>query len=329
VFFMVEPQVNPAETVQKPAKPLVTVIIPVFNDAERLKLCLAALAAQTYPKALTEVIVVDNGSEDGDQVKHLVEQFAKPEGFGNGLRAIAVKEPTPGSYAARNRGIALARGEVLAFTDADCIPTTDWIEQGVSYLLANPGCGLVAGEITLFFRNPQRPTPVELFEKITTFDQKKFVENRRFGATANLFTTRKVIDRIGLFNTNLKSGGDVEWGQRVAALGYPQIYAEHAQVSHPARYSFRQLYQRTLRLVGGSHDLFRQEPWFFRRNRLLLQGLLADLLPPLEFAYNAFRDPRLKGTAEKLTVSLVMFVVRYVSAWERVRLMLGGASVRE
>ncbi|MBD0336290.1 MAG: glycosyltransferase family 2 protein [Cyanobacteria bacterium Co-bin13] len=331
---MLEPQANLSEAIRDQPTPLTTpfvsVIIPVFNDAKRLKVCLAALAQQTYPKALIEVIVVDNGSDDVEQVKEVVAQFAGAMGPGEPLRAIATQELTPGSYAARNRGIALAKGEVLAFTDADCIPAADWIEQGVSHLLSAPNCGLVAGKISLFFQNPHRLTPVELFEKVTAFAQKEYLEQHKYGATANLFTAKAVVERVGLFNAQLKSSGDKEWGQRVASMGYRQMYADNAQVAHPARYSFDQLYRRTSRIVGGTYDLNRQGSWLsLQRNKVLVQGLLADLVPPLEFAFNAFRDLRLNGVEEKLKVSLVMFFVRYVSAWERIRLMLGGTSIRE
>ncbi|NJO08484.1 MAG: glycosyltransferase family 2 protein, partial [Leptolyngbyaceae cyanobacterium SL_1_1] len=133
------------------ALPQVSVIIPVFNDMERLQHCLVALEQQTYPQSHYEVVVIDNGSDNQNEVLALVEQFSQ---------AIAACETVPGSYAARNKGIKVAKGEVIAFTDADCIPAADWIEQGVYWLNQHPGCGLVAGQIELFFKNPERLTPV-------------------------------------------------------------------------------------------------------------------------------------------------------------------------
>ncbi|MEQ8998157.1 MAG: glycosyltransferase family A protein [Coleofasciculus sp. B1-GNL1-01] len=310
-----------AKEMESHSHPFVSVIIPVYNDAERLKLCLEALENQTYPKTGYEVIVVDNASDEAADIKGVVAQFGQ---------AIAAYESTPGSYAARNKGISLAKGEVIAFTDADCIPASDWIEKGVQHLLNTPNCGLVAGEIKIFFKNPERLTPVELFEKVTAFEQKDYLENYKYGATANLFTLKTVIERVGSFNSSLKSSGDVEWGQRVAAFNYQQVYAANACVAHPARYSFKQLYKRTTRIVGGFYDLhWNKNHLILQRNRILIQALLADLLPPLNFVVKTFRDIRLKGIEEKLRVSLVMFFVRYVSAWERIRLMIGGASIRE
>jgi len=105
------------EKMSKTSTPFVSVIIPVYNDPERLKTCLQALEEQTYPQSSYEVIVVDNGSDES--IEPIVTEFNQ---------AKAGYEPHPGSYAARNKGLSLARGEVIAFTDADCIPALDWIE---------------------------------------------------------------------------------------------------------------------------------------------------------------------------------------------------------
>ncbi|HAX77406.1 MAG TPA: glycosyl transferase family 2, partial [Cyanobacteria bacterium UBA11372] len=215
----------------------VSAIVPVYNDAERLKICLAALENQTYPKYLYEVIVVDNGSDQAQDIKGVVAKFKC---------AIATYESIPGSYAARNQGISLAKGEVIAFTDSDCIPAPDWIENGVKNLLQVPNCGLVAGKIEIFCKNPEKPTPIELYESITAFPQQQLLETKKGAATGNLFTFKNVIDRVGVFNANLKSNGDLEWGYRVYSAGYQQVYADDTCVAHPARSSFKELYKRTV-----------------------------------------------------------------------------------
>ncbi|HAA33075.1 MAG TPA: glycosyl transferase family 2 [Cyanobacteria bacterium UBA8553] len=298
----------------------VSAIIPVYNDAERLKICLAALENQTYPKDLYEVIVVDNGSDQAQDIKGVVAQFSC---------AIATYESIPGSYAARNQGISLAKGDIIAFTDSDCIPAPNWIENGVKNLLQVPNCGLVAGKIEIFFKDSSHITPVELYESITAFPQKKLLEQQRGGATANVFTFKKVIEKVGLFNPNLKSNGDLEWGRRVYSSGYQQIYADDTCVAHPARYSLKELYRRTIRLVGGLYDLqMKPEPSFFKRNKIFLETLVKNSVPPLMFVFNVFFNSSLKGIGQKVKVSGVMFFVRYVSAWEIIRLKLGGVSAR-
>lgn len=159
--------------------PFVSIVIPVFNDEKRLQLCLAALAKQTYERSRYEIIVVDNGSDDIDKVRRLLALCED---------AVFAQESIPGSYAARNQGISLAKGEIVAFTDADCIPASDWIEKGVQHLLNTPNCGLVAGKIEVFPKDIDCPTAVELFEMATAFPQEQHLRDLKYGATANLFT---------------------------------------------------------------------------------------------------------------------------------------------
>jgi len=225
--------------------PLVSVIIPVYNDAAGIKRCLAALSEQTYPRQRMEVIVADNGSQD--DLETAVAPFAS--------WAHLVREPEPGSYAARNRALLEAKGEVLAFTDADCLPAADWIEQGVAALTTASGIGLVAGRIELFAARPGRPTCVETWELVYSFNQERFVKEFRFGATANVFTTARTMAAVGPFAARLRSGGDREWGQRVHAKGLAVVYAPLAVVRHPARRTFREHGKKQRRILGGMADL--------------------------------------------------------------------------
>lgn len=302
------------------SSPFLSVIVPVYNHAEHLKLCLVALEHQTYPKNCYEVIVIDNGSDDVENVKQIVNQFTK---------TCFTSETKPGSYAARNQGLLIAKGEVIAFTDADCIPNNNWLEKGVENLLKVPNCGLVAGKISLFFKNPDRPTPVELYESITAFPQEKLLAEKHGGATANIFTFKKVFDRVGKFNDTLKSNGDLEWGYRVYQQGYSQIYAEDVGVLHPTRSSWKELYFRSIRLAAGGYDRQLQQTSSQTQKQLIfLLNLLKNLVPPLMFVVNAWRNSQLSGFKQKSQVCLTMFFVRYVTALEIIKLQLGSVSAR-
>lgn len=321
------------------SRPFVSVIIPIFNDAMRLKICLEALENQTYPKSLYEVIVVDNGSDKDQDIEGIITQFGQ---------AIATYESTPGSYAARNKGISLAKGEVIAFTDADCIPASDWIEKGVENLLKVPNCGLVAGNIEIFPKDINHPTSVELFEIATAFPQEQHLRDLKYGATANLFTFKSVIQEVGTFNQDLKSGGDLDWGRRVYGHGYQQVYAEDVRIAHPARVSFNQMRQKVVRLAGGHYDLlnknlyhfFHKDSWLFAisnhkllpsqilKSLIFLVILCQDLIPPVMYIMSAFKSPKLKNLREKIKVSLVIIFVRYTSAWAKIRLRLGESPAR-
>jgi glycosyltransferase involved in cell wall biosynthesis len=300
------------------SQPFVSVIIPVFNDADRLKLCLEALEHQTYGGGY-EIIVVDNASTE--DIKGAVSPFA---------HATYASEARPGSYAARNQALTLAKGEVLAFTDADCIPEQTWLERGVEHLLQTPNCGLVAGRIELFFHDPNHPTAVELYDSVKIgFPQQKFVEESNYGATANVFTFRQVMDAVGPFDDTLKSSGDREWGQRVFAAGYQQLYADDVCVSHPARRTWNELHKKVVRITGGHLDL--QQKRGVSSLRFVVGILLAslkDFLPPFRMYFHICSYKNLKGHKQRIQFTIAMLYVRYVRGWERLRLLAGGASTR-
>lgn len=288
----------------------VSVIIPVLNDTKRLEMCLRALEQQTYPKDLYEIIVVDNGSVENTEA--LVNQFTQ---------ASFTQELQPGSYAARNKGISIAKGEVIAFTDSDCIPASNWLEAGVQQILSVPNCGLVGGKIEIFFKNPDQPTAIELYDSINYLQQQTYVETYRYGATANLFTFKSVLEEVGVFNSQLKSGGDREWGNRVSALGYSLIYADDSCVAHPARYSLGQLYQKVSRVKQGYRDLRR-----IKRNDKTSYSLkhlkrdLSKLKPPLRTTINkVWSDQRLRSNKQKLQVFFVTLLVNYLELWVKMR----------
>ncbi|MDJ0898375.1 MAG: glycosyltransferase family A protein [Xenococcus sp. MO_188.B8] len=275
--------------------PLVTVIIPVFNDSKRLKLCLKALQNQTYPKDAYEIIVVDNNSDEN--IEAVVSQFPQ---------TTITSECKPGSYAARNKGISLAKNEIIAFTDSDCIPASNWIEKGVFNLLKRPNCGLVAGQIKIFYENLEQPTAVELYEKVTAFPQKKYVQESNFGVTANLFTFKNVVTTIGLFDEFLKSSGDYEWGQRVYANGYCQIYAEDTIVEHPARHSFKELHQKIVRVMGGKQDLKEAKTCNFI---FFLKNIFWLLRSTYKLILNTITNPKFKEVKFNLQVIRVALFV--------------------
>jgi len=246
--------------------PQVSVLIPVFNDERRLGQCLEALEGQTYPKDSYEVIVIDNASTV--DIKSVVARFGQ---------ASYAYEEKRGSYAARNKGLTVASGKIIAFTDSDCIPAANWIESGVATLAGIPNCGLVAGVIQFFYKDADHLTAVELYERVLGFPQKKYIEEERFGATANVFTYRKILDAVGWFDAERQSGGDRDWGQRVHAAGYALYYADDVVVAHPARATYSEMYSKTIRVMSGLSNLSAGRLSRFTVLKQLVRGLL---IPP-------------------------------------------------
>jgi glycosyltransferase involved in cell wall biosynthesis len=294
----------------------VSVIIPVLNDSKRLKTCLESLEKQTYPKNKYEVIVVDNDSTEN--ITNIVNGFEQ---------SFTAFESQPGSYVARNKGISLAKGEILAFTDSDCIPSVDWIEQGVTNILSIPNCGLVAGKIEFFFLNSQKLTPVELYESIeVSFNQEANIKDHHYGVTANLFTFKEVINSVGPFDSAIKSGGDRLWGEKVFQAGYQQAYVDNVCVKHPARNSFSQLYKRTARFVGGEYDLMMRKKYSPLE---IFMDFIGAIKPPFRIFYRIWKNQRLTGNKQKIQFTFVMLFTKYVVIVEKIRLYLGGISRRE
>ena len=289
-------------------QPFVSIMIPVYNDRDRLTLCLAALEHQPYPKAQYEVIVIDNGSD------HSLDDLANQY-----LQVRLTSESQPGSYAARNRGLQMARGQLLGFTDSDCIPAPDWIANGIARFLATENCGLVAGKIQLFFQQQDRPTVVELFDSRNFLQQHRYIAEDHYGATANLFTSRAIFDAVGLFNAQLKSGGDREWGQRVYAAGYQQVYADDVCIAHPARHSWPEIAKKISRVIEGRYkiDARQSEPI----NRFI-KRIVWQTRPPIRDISRVFSDQEITSLDHRIGLSLVFVAIRYLSLWKEVQLYL-------
>lgn len=296
------------ESTPKETLPFVSVIMPVYNDAEALRLCLQSLRAQTYPADLFEVIVVDNGSTK-DNPQAVVTEFP---GFRYSVEA------KPGSYCARNKGITFARGEALAFIDSDCIASPQWIEEGVRTLMTHPDCGLVGGHVDIFVQDPERPTSVELYERVYAFRFKQWIEEWHVCGTGNMFVWSKVFDKVGLFNEIFMSGGDFEWSGRVHEAGLKLIYNEKVSLQHPARRTWLQVINVHRRVAGGLHHL--KHPLSRSNHRTsLFHKIYRVFVPPISLIRKYCSDNRLKSRSERLRVAMVFVILRYVRVLERIR----------
>lgn len=222
--------------------PLVSVIIPVWNGADRIAATLDALAAQTAAADLFEVIVVDNGSTDG--TSDIVRGYAFVQ---------LLHEPAPGSYRARNTALAQARGTYVLFTDGDCVPAPDWVEQAIAATKRDQGVGIWAGQVTLFREDGAGPFSAR-FDELFAFNQQ---ENAATGSciTANWLSRRATLTEAGGFDASLLSGGDVECSRRLVAAGQTVAYAPEMIVGHPTRATLADLVRKRRRVVGGRWTL--------------------------------------------------------------------------
>jgi hypothetical protein len=192
----------------------VSVVVPARDASATIGGLLEALAAQE-PQPPAEVVVVDDGSRD-DTV-----DIARAASIPVRL----VRQSGEGPGAARNCGVAAARGELLAFTDADCRPAPGWLAAGMA---AAQSADLVQG--------PVRPDPAA---RSGPFDRTLWV-TREVGLyeTANLFVTRSLFERVGGFQTlfepiaGKEMAEDVWFGWRARRTGARTTFCQQALVHH-------------------------------------------------------------------------------------------------
>lgn len=218
----------------------VTVIIPVWNGEASIGRCLASLRRQNYPRERIQIIVVDNGSTD--RTAEIVGDFDD---------VLLLTEPSESSYRARNRGLAHASGELIAFIDADCEAAPGWIEAGVRAIQENASAGVAAGRVSLVqVQDAGHSRGAELYEEVFAFRQD---EAARLGhcMTVNWMSPRWVFDRVGTFLPELKSGGDLELSGRISKAGFSIPYVPDMVVYHPMRSNVEELSAKRRRVTGG------------------------------------------------------------------------------
>jgi glycosyltransferase AglI len=276
--------------------PFVSVIVPVYNDENGIQLTLRSLEKQNYPTDQWEVIVIDNNSTDQSKVKAFL--------FQDKISTLkVVSEARRSSYAARNKGIELAKGDILAFIDSDMTVGTDWITKGVGDI-KNQDADYVGCRVDIYLKfNP--PTVWEIFNQRTGFPIKEYMEKGGFAGAGNLFVRKEVIQRLGAFDARLISSGDLEFGNRVKDGGFKMYYSDHNIMHHPARSSMSSLLKKTIRLARGFVDLRYLFPE--RYGSLKLEPILRSFRPRL-LPHKSFQN---LGTVTRLQVTMIQYLLYY------------------
>ncbi|MBN2700978.1 MAG: glycosyltransferase [Methylothermaceae bacterium] len=299
------------ESVKEPdqvPRPYVSVIIPVFDDEEGVSACLGGLVTQTYPLDKFETIIVDNGSSIPIRV---------PKNFPFDIKVVRCMKP--GAYAARNAGIAVACGSIFAFTDADCIPDENWLSAGVAALQREGRRKIIGGEVTMTLS--QSPTATERYQYLTGFMQRENIERRGFTATANMFCSRDMMDRVGEFNKVLLSGGDREWAWRARKEGIDLAYAQNAIVYTSPRTTLKGAIRQARRVAAGRKNL--------RELNLTYMGV--GLLKPHRSNLESLRWILTRhelNLGQRFKVLGVALAIRTATLMESMRLKLGGVAER-
>ena len=237
---------------------LISVIIPHLNQEDYLRIGLEALHAQRGPTSKVEIIVVDNGSARIPEVVC----SAWPD-------VRLVSEPTPGPGPARNRGIREARGEILAFIDADCRADPGWL-AAIETAFADEQTRIIGGDVRVGYEHPSRPTFLEPYESIYSYRNWEHIAEG-FSGTGNLATLPSVVAEVGPF-AGIEVAEDRDWGLRACGAGYAIRYVPDMIVFHPARKTFTELTWKWDRHIA--HDYQRIRPGRLGALRWLARAIL-------------------------------------------------------
>ena len=274
-----------ANQYNKTKNDFVSVIVPIYNDSNNIDQCIKVLVNQTYPKDSYEVIAVDNGSTD-DSVNIIKKYPVK----------LLFEKKIQSSYAARNKGIIHAKGEIIAFTDSDCIPSENWISEGIKKMDSS-GADILGGKIEFYFSHKR--TAAELYDSIRNMNAEKSINKNKVAPTANLFVKATLFKMVGLFPQHIQSGGDYQWTSKATKNGYLIIYAPNAIVKHPAR-TLIPLLKKQYRISSGALDI-----WIDKKYPILkiIASMIILLIPPNIFSLNSIISKRkYPYTKEKLFI---------------------------
>ncbi len=217
--------IAPAKTEQPFRGVFVSVIVPTYNRAFVLPYLMGSLARQIYPADLMELVIVDNSSSDDTET--VVREWSRRVPF----QVRFYRKENRGPAASRNFGAARAVGEILAFTDSDCVPAADWLRNGVRAFA--DGTGIVCAP----FLPAERPG-----DSLLVAQQDAITRDRGCYPTANLFVRRADFQAVDGFDESfgmypwgeLYAGEDTDLAWRIRRRGVRAVFTSDAVVWHLA-----------------------------------------------------------------------------------------------
>jgi glycosyltransferase involved in cell wall biosynthesis len=196
--------------------PFVSVVITTYNQAEYIEATIASALAQSYPSR--EIIVVDDGSTD--------DTAAKLERFGD--RIVHIQQPNGGVAASRNRGVAAARGALIAFLDGDDLWAPEKLAVQVAAHQANPAAGLIAVDASIFSdTDTQRvstlpwgtlASDVPEGGSLTRRFYRELIHRNFISTTSQVMVPADVLEKVGPSDTTLSISSDYDLYLRIASM---------------------------------------------------------------------------------------------------------------
>ena len=225
---------------EKDNHPMVSIIVPVFNGENAIEECIQSLLDQDYPRDKYEIIIVDNNSKDG--TGEIIKRYPV---------LYLLEDEIQSSYAARNKGIGYAQGEIFAFTDSDCVASKNWLKEAM-LLFKEDLVGCVTGEVYAYKPLTAVEKHLERSKELSNKD-KMFNGKMDCVPTCNAIYRRSIFEKIGFFDATMKSGGDVDLAWRMHQKTNYQIeFCPGAVVYHKHRADLRSLWRQKV-LYGYAH----------------------------------------------------------------------------
>ena len=200
---------------------MISVVVCTRNRASNLERCLHHLRAMTHdPNLVWQLIVVDNGSEDGTRV--VVEQYAKS------LPITYVYEGKRGLSHARNRGIATSRNPIIAFTDDDCLVRKDWLTSIYKAFALDARLSVLGGKVERAHA-ADHPLATRLHDQTQEIRTLQQIMALMIGC--NMSFRRDVLEAVGLFDATLGKGTPIGSAEDIDLLYRALLYGSRITYS--------------------------------------------------------------------------------------------------
>jgi glycosyltransferase involved in cell wall biosynthesis len=235
---------------------LISVIVPVRNEAVHLERCLNSIRSQSLHNATLEILVIDG--ESTDQTREIVKNLQKTD-----PRIYLLENPQKTAPYALNIGLQSARGEVLVRVDGHCELAADYLQLCLDILTSKPMAGCVGGRLhnqgTTWWSEAialGMSSPFGVGNALFRYTRQACeVDTLAFGAYR-----REVIEQVGLFNQSLTRNQDDEYNFRVRAAGWIIWLDPRIQASYYTRSSLQALWKQYYQYGYWKIKVLRQYP---------------------------------------------------------------------
>jgi cellulose synthase/poly-beta-1,6-N-acetylglucosamine synthase-like glycosyltransferase len=234
------------------ANPSVTVIVPVKNGEQTIQPLLESLQNLDYDPKKVEVVVVDGNSKD--KTREIVKKYPVK----------LVIENKKGINLARNMGIKNSNGEIIVFTDSDCIVPSNWVTKIVENF-KDPQVSCVGGSaIALDNDFVSQYADNSIVRLMPVFKKREELKQVKpfFGhpAGCNMAFRRKAVEEVGFFDEQIQYGFDeVEFADRICRAGYKMVLDPEVSVWHKHRSTFGEFLKQNFQYGKGSGIVFKKK----------------------------------------------------------------------